>query len=67
MPWIDALDDARNARLAELTAEFLHRKSITTIDGLELDSDQRCTLAAMCSLPLLEFGAEIPPANGLSP
>lgn len=48
----------RDARLAALTATFLHCKSITTVDGLELDSDQRCTLAALCCLPLLEFGAE---------
>jgi MtfA peptidase len=58
VPWLCALDSTRDARLAGLTAEFLHRKSITTVDGLELDPDQRCTLAALCCLPLLEFGAE---------
>ncbi len=48
----------RDARLAALSAQFLHRKTITPVDGLTLDSDQRCTLAALCCLPLLEFGAE---------
>jgi MtfA peptidase len=58
VPWVEALDEARSARLAALTAAFLQRKSIATVDGFELDSDQRCTLAALCCLPLLEFGAE---------
>ena len=58
MPWFRALDAARDARLATLTAEFLQRKSITTTGEWELDSDQRCMLAALCCLPLLEFGTE---------
>jgi MtfA peptidase len=58
VPWVEALDSQRDARLAALTAQFLHRKTITPVDGLVLDPDQRCTLAALCCLPLLEFGAE---------
>lgn len=58
VPWIAALDDARQARLATLTARFLRSKTITPVDGLILDDVRRCTLAAVCSLPLLEFGAE---------
>lgn len=48
----------RRARLRELAGLFLHRKSITPLDGLELDESQRCLLAALCCLPLLEFGEE---------
>ena len=58
VPWVEALDPQRDARLAALTAQFLHRKTITPVDGLVLSPDQRCTLAALCCLPLLEFGAE---------
>ena len=58
LPWIHALDPGRDARLAALSAQFLHRKTITPVDGLTLDPDQRCLLAALCCLPLLEFGAE---------
>ena len=56
--WIGRLDANRDARLRALTAQFLHRKTITPVAGLTLDADQRCTLAALCCLPLLEFGAE---------
>lgn len=58
VPWAKALDPARDARLAALSAQFLHRKTITPVDGLTLDPDQRCALAALCCLPLLEFGVE---------
>ena len=58
IPWVDRLDSDRNARLRILTAQFLHRKTITPVGQLVLDPDQRCTLAALCCLPLLEFGAE---------
>lgn len=56
--WIDRLDADRDARLRALTAQFLHGKTITPVDGLTLNPDQCCTLAALCCLPLLEFGAE---------
>ncbi|MBB1058956.1 zinc-dependent peptidase [Lysobacter spongiae] len=58
VPWIDALDDVRSQRLAALTARFLHEKTVTPVDGLALDAGQRAQLAAMCCLPLLEFGEE---------
>lgn len=58
IPWISELDADRDTRLSALTAQFLHHKTITPVDGLALDSDQRCMLAALCCLPLLEFGVE---------
>ncbi|WP_242524995.1 zinc-dependent peptidase [Lysobacter changpingensis] len=58
VPWLHALDGAREARLRELAARFLHEKTITPIGELALDDAQRVSLAALCCLPLLEFGAE---------
>ncbi|MDQ3228575.1 MAG: zinc-dependent peptidase [Pseudomonadota bacterium] len=57
-PWIAALDPARDARLQSLTARLLHEKTITPVAGLALDDAQRTQLAALCCLPLLEFGTE---------
>lgn len=59
-PWFSALDDVRSMRLRELSSRFLQQKTITPLAGLELDTGQRLQLAALCCLPLLEFGA-----NGL--
>ena len=56
--WVAALTPDRDARLRELSALFLRRKTITPLAGLELDQRQRLQLAALCCLPLLEFGAE---------
>lgn len=58
VPWVAALDEPRNARLQALAARFLHLKTITPIGDLVLDDTRRVQLAALCSLPLLEFGAE---------
>lgn len=58
VPWLPALDRAREARLRTLAARLLHEKTISPVGGLVLDDVQRCTLAALCCLPLLEFGAE---------
>jgi len=58
VPWLRALDDGRDARLRELSTRFLHEKTITPIGELTLDDTQRVSLAALCCLPLLEFGAE---------
>jgi MtfA peptidase len=58
VPWVAALDDERNARLRTLAARFLHDKTITPIGELTLDDARRVQLAALCCLPLLEFGAE---------
>src|SRR5690606_7695323 len=57
-PWLRPLDDARIARLRGLVLLFLQRKAITPVAGLELDDAQRLLLAALCCLPLLEFGRE---------
>ena len=54
--WIAALDSPRQARLRELSARFLHEKTVSPVDGLELLPWQVVVLAAMCCLPLLEIG-----------
>ena len=56
VPWVAACDAAKQARLAALAAVFLHRKTITPIGDLVLDGTDRACLAALCCLPLLEFG-----------
>ncbi|MEP6634885.1 MAG: M90 family metallopeptidase [Luteimonas sp.] len=56
--WIGALDGDRDARLRMLTARFLHEKTITPVAGLVLDEFQRMLIAAVCCLPLIEFGRE---------
>ena len=58
VPWVAALDPTRDARLRALAADFLQRKSITPIPPLALDDRRRAVLAALCCLPLLEFGGE---------
>ncbi|KAF1699596.1 hypothetical protein CSC62_00605 [Pseudoxanthomonas jiangsuensis] len=60
LPWVAALDPARRERLRPLAARFLHEKTITPLDGLELAAGESVLLAALCCLPLLEFGG-----NGL--
>lgn len=57
-PWLQALDAAREERLRGLSARFLQVKTITPLAGLELDAVQRTLLAALCCLPLIEFGDE---------
>ncbi|TWT18730.1 zinc-dependent peptidase [Luteimonas marina] len=56
--WIAALDEARAQRLRALATAFLQRKTVTPIAPLELDPARRTILAALCCLPLLEFGGE---------
>ncbi|GGJ98261.1 hypothetical protein GCM10011394_04000 [Luteimonas terricola] len=58
VPWVAALDAPRRDRLRGLATQFLHDKTITPLGGLALDDRARATLAALCCLPLLEFGAE---------
>ncbi len=55
-PWIAALAPARADALRALAARFLQQKTITPVAGLTLDDAQRAQLAALCCLPLLEFG-----------
>ena len=56
--WIAALEPGREQRLRELAALFLHQKTISPVAGLQLEPDDCALLAALCCLPLLEFGAE---------
>ena len=56
LPWVVALDRSRRERLQLLAAQFLRQKTLTPLGGLELDPGQRLQLAALCCLPLLEFG-----------
>lgn len=56
MPWARRLDPQRHARLRVLTTRFLHEKTITPLAGLDLAAADRVLLAALCCLPLLEFG-----------
>ena len=58
VPWVAALDHARDVRLQLLASRFLRDKTITPVGSLVLDEQQRVQLAALCCLPLLEFGAE---------
>lgn len=58
LPWLGRLSADRRARLLSLTARFLADKTITPLHGLSLDPAQHRMLAALCCLPLLEFGAE---------
>lgn len=55
-PWLQALDPARRDRLQQLSACFLHEKSISPVAGLSLDEGDGVLLAALCCLPLLELG-----------
>lgn len=55
--WITALEPGRERRLRELAALFLHQKTISPVAGLQLTDDDCTLLAALCCLPLLEFGA----------
>ena len=58
LPWLARLDAPRDERLGALSAIFLQRKTITPLAGLALTDGDRVLLAALCCLPLLEFGAE---------
>lgn len=55
-PWLATLDPVREQRLRQLTAVFLQRKRITPLAGLQLSTAQGIQLAALCCLPLMEFG-----------
>jgi MtfA peptidase len=58
LPWVSPLDDMRLARLRGLAESFLRGKAITPVDGLSLGDLDRVRLAALCCLPVLEFGDE---------
>ncbi|HDS1598011.1 TPA: zinc-dependent peptidase [Stenotrophomonas maltophilia] len=54
--WLRGLDDERRARLRVLATRFLHEKTITPVGELQLQAGDGVLLAALCCLPLLEFG-----------
>ncbi|WP_282267547.1 M90 family metallopeptidase [Stenotrophomonas sp. PS02298] len=56
--WLSGLSAERERKLRALVELFLQRKTITPVAGLELDDGQRMVLAALCCLPLIEFGRE---------
>lgn len=58
LPFLARLASDRRDRLHGLVARFLADKTITPLQGLELDDEQRLQLAGLACLPLLEFGAE---------
>ena len=58
VPLLHALDATRDAVLQSLVMRFLHEKTITPLAGLTLDASARMQLAALCCLPLMEFGAQ---------
>ncbi|WP_173644319.1 zinc-dependent peptidase, partial [Xanthomonas citri] len=55
--WVAALDPPRQHCLRALTAQFLQQKTISPVDGLQLQPNDQLVLAATCCLPLLEIGA----------
>jgi Mlc titration factor MtfA (ptsG expression regulator) len=58
LPWVASIDEIRRIRLRELSETFLREKTISPVGGLALDDLARLQLAALCCLPLLEFGRE---------
>ena len=58
VPWVASLDPDRDSRVHALASRFLATKTITPVASLALDDTQRVQLAALCCLPLLEFGSE---------
>jgi Mlc titration factor MtfA (ptsG expression regulator) len=56
LPWVAAMPAERRTRLKALAELFLSEKTITALGGLSLDDRARIQLAALCCLPLIEFG-----------
>ncbi|SMC24110.1 hypothetical protein SAMN02745857_01752 [Andreprevotia lacus DSM 23236] len=56
LPLFIGLTLAEQAGLRQHAAWFLHEKTITLIDGLELSDEQRVLLAAQAVLPILHLG-----------
>jgi len=52
------LDTAERARLRELAARFLARKTFTAAAGHELTDEQRLAIATLACLPILHLGFE---------
>ncbi|KAF0812753.1 Protein MtfA [Andreprevotia sp. IGB-42] len=56
LPLFTGLSAAEKGQLREQAAWFLHKKSITAIDGLEVTPGMRVLLAAQAVLPVLNLG-----------
>lgn len=56
VPWIAWLAPSAQTRLRAHSARFLVDKTITPAAGLQLDDRQRRIVAALCCLPILEYG-----------
>ncbi len=56
VPWVAALDPARRERLRTLVGRFLRDKAIVPVGDFAIDAHQAQVLAALCCLPVLEFG-----------
>jgi Mlc titration factor MtfA (ptsG expression regulator) len=54
-PWLDRLSMPERERLAALMAEFLTVKTLTGVQGLELDDPMRLAIAAQACLPVLHL------------
>jgi Mlc titration factor MtfA (ptsG expression regulator) len=59
LPWLAHLDDAALTRLRELTAAFLHAKTITGAAGFEVDDRVRLAIAVQACLPILRLGLSV--------
>lgn len=57
LPWVRGLDRGQQQTLQTLAARFVQQKTITALGGLVLHDIDRVQLAALCCLPLLQFGA----------
>ena len=56
LPACAALDASQGWRLRGLVGDFLRRKTITAVQGLELDEDDRALIATLCCLPVVNLG-----------
>ena len=56
LPWVAGLTDSAQTRLRHLIGRFLADKTITPTAGLHLDGEQRRIIAALCCLPVVEYG-----------
>lgn len=57
-PFLDGLSAPEQAKLRELVTQFLARKQIVGVAGLELDDEMRLAIAVQACLPVLNLGLE---------
>lgn len=55
---VDAYGDAERAVLRARTAEFLARRALTGVQGMELDEHRQLVIAIQCCLPLLHLSLD---------